>query len=603
MALPNVSFRSYRGKSSADNLRYCDDYSSVKFGSAGYILEDELNEAQWIQAEQKAKSIRSLMCSGFVREPKYITTSKTSTNVSINIQSGDYFSIGGYIVNLQNGKITCTNGDTVYVILRFNSVDVGNDTRLNRITTKRIKPIIEYSTTLPSGVVSYGTDDNYYRFFSRNNIENDSAVDIYAAKLCKVINNGDNVKFYRAEMFQLPISGKIRSTFADNVLPNNESTIGFDNEFKVLLSGETTTKSLPAWHSNAHVNDKDYSVNNGLYADALWNPNTKYYVQIDNGSHIAGSIVTWNENQKIDGLTIDKASSLNPGAKIILTDDVIATPDINFTGESDYILKTSLKIQSSLRANVGTGFTKPLTGEAFYNTFTVNEKGIVTSAKKANNLSELGISEFNLADAKDWNFLRYDEINSKSWIPKNGLISNLDKNFVYSTDDGILDGSVEGQNYSPTGNTRLNYNGFFYASKIFNAVYNDLAELFEKEDINETIEPGDVICCGSNNKFTKSKKENDNTVVGVVSDTYGHLLGGTGNKEKDETEFVPIGLSGRVNVKVVGDIKKGDLLVTSNISGVAKKCENFIPGIVIGKALQDHSGNNIDRISMLILNS
>ena len=149
----------------------------------------------------------------------------------------------------------------------------------------------------------------------------------------------------------------------------------------------------------------------------------------------------------------------------------------------------------------------------------------------------------------------------------------------------------------------MNYNGFFYASKIFNAVYNDLAELFEKEDINETIEPGDVICCGSNNKFTKSKKENDNTVVGVVSDTYGHLLGGTGNKEKDETEFVPIGLSGRVNVKVIGDIKKGDLLVTSNISGVAKKCENFIPGIVIGKALQDHSGNNIDRISMLILNS
>ena len=77
MALPNVSFRSYRGKSSADNLRYCDDYSSVKFGSAGYILEDELNEAQWIQAEQKAKSIRSLMCSGFVREPKYITDRKS----------------------------------------------------------------------------------------------------------------------------------------------------------------------------------------------------------------------------------------------------------------------------------------------------------------------------------------------------------------------------------------------------------------------------------------------------------------------------------------------------------------------------------------------
>ena len=113
MATPEVSFRSYRGKSSADNLRYCDDYSSVKFGSAGYILEDELNEVQWIQAEQRAKSIRSLMSSGFVRDPKYITINKAAANVTVNIQSGDLFSIGGYVVTLQNGKINCTNGDDI----------------------------------------------------------------------------------------------------------------------------------------------------------------------------------------------------------------------------------------------------------------------------------------------------------------------------------------------------------------------------------------------------------------------------------------------------------------------------------------------------------
>ena len=85
-----------------------------------------------------------------------------------------------------------------------------------------------------------------------------------------------------------------------------------------------------------------------------------------------------------------------------------------------------------------------------------------------------------------------------------------------------------------------------------------------------------------------------------------HANGNVGSiniSEKDDKEFIPIGLSGRVNVKVIGDIKKGDLLVSSDIPGVAKKCDNFIPGIVIGKALQEHNGNNIDRISMLILNS
>ena len=136
----NTTFRSHRGKSINESSRYCDTYESIHFGSPAYILEDELNEVQWIQAEQRAKSIRSLMSSGFVRDPKYITINKAAANVTVNIQSGDLFSIGGYVVTLQNGKINCTNGDDIYVILRFSSVDIGNDVRLNKKTTKRIKP-------------------------------------------------------------------------------------------------------------------------------------------------------------------------------------------------------------------------------------------------------------------------------------------------------------------------------------------------------------------------------------------------------------------------------------------------------------------------------
>ena len=35
--------------------------------------------------------------------------------------------------------------------------------------------------------------------------------------------------------------------------------------------------------------------------------------------------------------------------------------------------------------------------------------------------------------------------------------------------------------------------------------------------------------------------------MGVYSDTFGHLLGGTG-KSNDEENFVPVGLAGRENV-------------------------------------------------------
>jgi hypothetical protein len=61
-------------------------------------------------------------------------------------------------------------------------------------------------------------------------------------------------------------------------------------------------------------------------------------------------------------------------------------------------------------------------------------------------------------------------------------------------------------------------------------------------------------------------------------------------------------LAGRVRVKVIGDIKYGDLIVTSDIEGVgmASKCD--IKGTIIGKALEEHKGDSIDRIQMLIVN-
>ena len=89
--------------------------------------------------------------------------------------------------------------------------------------------------------------------------------------------------------------------------------------------------------------------------------------------------------------------------------------------------------------------------------------------------------------------------------------------------------------------------------------------------------------------------------MGVCSDSYGHILGGEG-KDSDEDNFIPLGLSGRVSVKVIGDVNKGDLLVTSDIPGVAMRSEQYIPGTVIGKALESHTGNQINRIKMLIMN-
>ena len=54
-------------------------------------------------------------------------------------------------------------------------------------------------------------------------------------------------------------------------------------------------------------------------------------------------------------------------------------------------------------------------------------------------------------------------------------------------------------------------------------------------------------------------------------------------------------------MKVTGEIKIGDLITTSNIDGIGIKSKNNIPGTIIGKALENHNGNNIDKIRILIL--
>lgn len=159
-------------------------------------------------------------------------------------------------------------------------------------------------------------------------------------------------------------------------------------------------------------------------------------------------------------------------------------------------------------------------------------------------------------------------------------------------------GQLDGGSTAPSGTTRLNYGGYFYATRVYNAVYNDYAEYFEKGETN--LEPGDVVALGEDGKYIKSQVYCDNKVVGVYSDSFGHILGGTG-AEDDEENFIPIGLAGRVSVKVVGDIKKGDLLVASAIPGIATSGKE--QGCIIGKALEDHEGFSIDKIKMLILNA
>ena len=111
------------------------------------------------------------------------------------------------------------------------------------------------------------------------------------------------------------------------------------------------------------------------------------------------------------------------------------------------------------------------------------------------------------------------------------------------------------------------------------ARYADLAERYEADAI---LEPGTVVCFGGSKEITACDHPNDHAVAGVVSTDPAYMMNsGAGNNDTHPY----IALTGRVPVKVVGPVAKGDLLVASSVKGHAMANNGAKAGTIIGKAI------------------
>jgi hypothetical protein len=110
--------------------------------------------------------------------------------------------------------------------------------------------------------------------------------------------------------------------------------------------------------------------------------------------------------------------------------------------------------------------------------------------------------------------------------------------------------------------------------------YADLAENYLGD---AEYEPGTVLVFGGDAEVTTTDIKGDHRVAGVVTTNPAHLM----NSELVGDNVTGIALQGRVPCKVLGTVKKGDMLVTSAIPGYA--IVNNSPGVgtVIGKALEN----------------
>ena len=121
----------------------------------------------------------------------------------------------------------------------------------------------------------------------------------------------------------------------------------------------------------------------------------------------------------------------------------------------------------------------------------------------------------------------------------------------------------------------------------------DLAENYEGD---EQYEVGTVLVFGGDKEVTVSSVKGDTRVAGVVSNTAAYTM----------FEACPglknlVALQGRVPCKVVGKIRKGDILITSGIPGVAVAAGGDVRvGTVVGKAIKDYDSDHIGLVEIAV---
>ena len=104
-----------------------------------------------------------------------------------------------------------------------------------------------------------------------------------------------------------------------------------------------------------------------------------------------------------------------------------------------------------------------------------------------------------------------------------------------------------------------------------------------------------MLIFGGEKEVTISCVHQDKRVAGVVSDNAAYSMYGACPGHKNQ-----IALQGRVPCKVKGKITKGDLLVTSDIPGVAVSAEDPKAGTIIGKAVEDYDSETVGMITISV---
>lgn len=562
---------------------------SLKWDGTNFIdMEEDEDKYGRIWAED-------ILCK--IEDPKHPDVSRLNLQEWLYNVPDWYFSKEGDIIygtlEMTDGRegsgqsgiiMRCDDSNTSTIIVKAPTTAITDTDKITKIKG------LDDGTELNIGSSYIGVNEDYdydLRILSPNQIKVISDTNLYLqGSQAAYLGSGGNGNTPTLRLTEH------RATFYDN----NSNTLKYEIDFSDPdLVKHTMGKAI--WQYSELTGDISLLQNNVRYLDvapnAIFRQNTRVVNTLSLGADdgLPQTTLTrtnWILNENVaNGKSINiTPSSFNWTNPTLGTDNVY----INLKNSTDTI---HTKIYDNGTVDLLNGSTQPgitlRDGDTRYDTSikkVLNSKTIAIDGNITNtgNITSNGLISGIGGLQTSNGVLTFVNGNNNATITKGNGSTTL------STSGGFSVGATGNQPLS-AGNTTINgtlsagsnaqFNvnnagdvsttGTITATRVFNAVYNDYAEIFRKNK-DEIIEYGDVVCIREDGLVYKVSNVSDiDTIIGICSDTAGTILGGA-NIPKDEQ--VCVGLVGQIWTKTTLKTVKPGQWLKPNLDGTVSLTNN-----------------------------
>ena len=386
--------------------------------------------------------------------------------------------------------------------------------------------------------------------------------------------------------------GTVLTTIADGTINTTSTSLGLPGRNYAGYGQTLDTNFVHMMESFADTTPPSNPLRGQLWYNT--NANTLYVCPADGTSNAnawlaltstaAGGTTTFGAITVTGNIQSNNVTALNniTGANGIFTNISvsananIATGNIT-TGNISTLNTTVISTGGNTVAGTLTG-TWTANGGSSGNTLVVTNGNIVAS-------TGIKTDNYYFANGDPVSFAgTYNNSNVAAYLPTYGgnILTVQTRATIITTGANTTAGTLTG-NWTLSTGSRLQ------------STYADLAERFEADTYYDA---GTVVELGGDKEITAVQYELSDDVFGVVSATAGYIMNGAAGS--DETH-PPIAVGGRVQVKVIGKIHKGQRLVSAG-KGIARAAAagEATSFNVIGRALESKTTDDLGAIEAFV---